>query len=367
MIISNIIIKPVGSTCNLDCSYCFYKNKKTKGLMSDEILSSFIKQYNKLKPLGILEFAFQGGEPMLAGIDFFKNVLKLQKELNRDFTNSIQTNGILLNREWCEFLRDNKFLVGISLDGPKEIHNKFRGNSYSNVENAINLLKEYGVEFNILCCVNSFNVNYPTEIYRLFINLTQHIQFIPIVGQGDCDVLDVQYGNFLKKIFNLWIKNDIGFMFIQNFEQCLVAWTGKNPTICIQSKTCGNNLVLESNGDLYSCDHFVDEQHKLGNILEKDINILLSDKKQDIFGNEKSNFSLSCLKCEYLFVCHGGCPKDRLNGCNKLCNGYKTFFKHIKPYMQKLAFELRQNVKKCGRNDLCPCGSGKKFKNCHMY
>lgn len=404
----NIMAFPSGPICNLACDYCYYLEKselyKTASdfRMSEELLEEYIKQYIDSQPGPQIYFGWQGGEPTLRGLDFFKKALKLQKKYLPEgwqLQNSLQTNAVLIDDQWAEFLSDNNFLVGVSLDGPADLHNKYRKDksgegSYQKVMAGIKKLKEYQVEYNILAVVNEATAKKPKEVYQFFKELeADFIQFIPIV-ERDADgklisrsVEPLEYGQFLIKVFNQWLKNDIGDIFVQIFEESLRAWLGMEPNLCIFSKRCGSAAVMEHNGDLYSCDHFVLPEYKLGNIKDEKIIDLMNSKQQLQFGNaKKEELSEQCRNCDYLFVCNGGCPKNRIveiedgEKINYLCEGYQLFFSYIDPFMKKLAEMVRarktpkamqqemikiyQKKWDVGRNDSCPCGSGRKYKKC---
>ena len=404
----NIMAFPAGPTCNLDCEYCYYLKKtelypEIKSFqMSEEILEEYIKQYIDSQPGPQIYFGWQGGEPTLRGLDFFTKAVELQNKYLPEgwqLQNSLQTNAVLIDDHWAKFLSDNNFLVGVSLDGPAELHNKYRKDkkgkgSHQKVMAGIEKLKEYQVEYNILAVVNEATAKKSKEVYQFFKDLeVNFIQFIPIV-ERDADgklisrsVGPVEYGQFLIKVFNQWLKNDIGDIFVQIFEESLRAWLEMEPNLCIFSKTCGSAAVMEHNGDLYSCDHFVLSEYKLGNIRDDKIIDLMNSKQQLQFGNAKREKLLEqCRNCDYLFVCNGGCPKNRIveseNGekINYLCEGYQLFFSYIDPFMKKLAEMVRarknpnamqqemikiyQKKWDVGRNDPCPCGSGKKYKKC---
>jgi len=406
----NVMAFPNGPICNLDCDYCYYLKKtelysETKNFqMTEEILEEYIEQYIKSKPGPLVNFGWQGGEPTLRGLDFFKKALKLQKKYapaGWQIQNSIQTNAVLINDQWAQFLKENDFLVGVSLDGPKELHNKYRKDkigegTHQKVIAGINKLKEYQVDYNILTVVNNVNAKTPEAVYQFFKEIkADFIQFIPIVEQDQegniisRSVEPKEYGKFLIRVFNQWLK-DLGDIFIQIFEESLSAWAGYGANLCVFSRECGNAAVIEHNGDLYSCDHFVEPEYKLGNIKEKDILAMMNSKQQQDFGRtKKEKLNQKCLKCNYLFFCNGGCPKNRIVDTgdgyklNYLCEGYKLFFDYIDPYMQKLSqllkqqkspkimkkeiLKLYQEIWDVGRNDPCPCGSGKKYKKCCIY
>ncbi|MDD9340906.1 MAG: anaerobic sulfatase maturase [Providencia heimbachae] len=380
----HIMAKPTSYQCNLKCDYCFYLEKEHQEgfgvqklkCMDDSVLREYIRQYIEFSPANEIDFTWQGGEPTMAGLDFFKRVISYQNRYGKgkQIYNSIQTNGVLLNQEWVAFLKENHFLVGISLDGPDWLHDIYRKSNtgksvFDKVINGINLLKEYQVDFNILTVVNNETAKYPEEIYH-FITQTleaHHVQFIPVVEYEmqaikaqhlsypqeagvkqltPWSITGKQYGDFIKRVFDLWVKKDVGKVFVQLFDNSLAAWSGDMPSFCVMQPSCGYGLVAEQNGDIYSCDHFVYPEFKLGNLLTKPLNKLVYSKQQQRFGQQKSNLSSLCLQCEFKFACHGGCPKHRTlkvenKWHNHLCEGYKAIFTHINPYMQYMANELK--------------------------
>lgn len=364
------MIKPRGPICNLRCAYCFYLPKEelyrkgTTFRMPDEVLESFTCQYIRAQKAPEVVFGWQGGEPTLMGLDFFRKAVEIQKVHKKPgmrVLNTLQTNGTLIDKEWCKFLRREGFLVGLSMDGPPELHDIYRIDragrpTFEPTYRALKLLQREGVEFNILCVVNNKNAEYPSEVYRFFKREgVRFIQFIPAVGKADggdvteWTVRPEQWGNFLCTIFDEWIKEDLGKIYVQNFEVALEAWFGINPSLCSHSRTCGNCLAMEHNGDLFSCDHFVDPDHYLGNIMEIPLERLVSSPFQRDFGKGKREKLPSyCFRCPFLFACNGGCPKDRFletpdgePGLNYLCKGYKAFFGHISPYMRAMTDLLR--------------------------
>jgi len=403
----NVMSFPAGPVCNLDCEYCYYLKKtelypETKNFkMTEETLEEYIKQYINSQPGPVINFVWQGGEPTLRGLDFFKKALELQQKYAPDgwkIENSIQTNSVLIDEQWAEFLKENNFLVGVSLDGPAELHNRYRKDkkgkdTHQKVMAGIKKLKEYGVTYNILAVVNDVNAKKPKEVYQFFKKIeVDFIQFIPIVEQNkkgeiiSRSVNSKEYGKFLIGVFNEWL-NDLGDIYVQIFEEAVSAWAGFGANLCVFSPECGKGPVMEYNGDLYSCDHFVESEYKLGNIKNKSILAMMNSNHQQKFGRaKKDNLNSKCLGCDYLFFCNGGCSKNRIidtgdeNKLNYLCEGYKLFFDYIDPFMKKLAQMVKQKntpdlMKKemlkiyqdkwdVGRNDLCPCGSGRKYKKC---
>lgn len=380
-----VMVKPIGSICNLNCTYCYYLEKQklyaetTNFRISDELLETYIRQYIDANEVPNVTFTWQGGEPTLMGLDFFKHIIVLQKKYagNKTISNSLQTNGTLLTDEWCVFLNENNFLVGISIDGPREIHDMHRPQksgqpSWDKVMNGVFLLKKHKVEFNTLSVVHNDNVLYAKEIYQFLKAIgSGFIQFIPIIERkaknvangelelvshdftGEASVTEwsvkpIDYANFITTIFDEWVRNDVGRVFVQLFDVTLASWVGADPGLCVFAEKCGTAAVMEHNGDLFTCDHFVYPQHKLGNIKESLLKTMMQSDKQKAFGDYKlTSLPKYCLKCEYRFACHGECPKHRFlttpdgeRGLNYLCAAYKKIFAHMHPYMQFMADEL---------------------------
>ncbi len=424
----HIMTKPVGPICNLDCKYCFYLEKenlypgKTDWAMPDEVLESYIRQTIEAQSVPVISFAWQGGEPTLLGVDYFEKVVAFQKKYagGKRIENALQTNGVLLDDRWGEFLAVNKFLVGLSIDGPRELHDRYRVDkggqpTFDRVTRGLGTLKKHGVEFNTLTVVQRHNSYHPLKLYRFLKEVgSGFMQFIPcveriaepakprglvLISPGSAERARVtewsvepeQYGRFLSVIFDEWVRNDVGRIFVQLFDVALESWMGLEASLCVFREACGAAMAIEHNGDLYSCDHYVYPENKLGNILEHALESLVNSPQQRKFGLDKRDtLPRYCRECEVRFACNGECPKHRFirtpdgeEGLNYLCAGYKIFFKHIDPYMQFMAEELRQgrppaNVmgwtrqrdvgesapKRPGRNDPCPCGSGKKYKKC---
>jgi len=416
----NLLVKPTGAVCNLDCKYCYFLSKEmlypgSRFRMADELLEEYIKQMIESQNFPEVSISWQGGEPTLMGLDFFRRSIELENKYKKQdsiITNTLQTNGILIDDEWCKFFKENKFLIGLSIDGTKELHDYYRVDrgghgTFEKVVKAARLMQKYDVDFNLLTTVNSKNADYPLEIYRFFRDelKARFIQLIPIVERDndtgfqegsnvtDRSVTAEQWGNFLITIFDEWVRKDVGEVYVLMFDAALASWYGHSPAVCIFAEKCGNALVMEHNGDLYSCDHFVEPKYFLGNILEQHMTDLIISDKQLKFGNDKSDtLPKYCINCEVRFACHGECPKNRFietpagePGLNYLCEGYKKFFKHIDKPMKYMVQKLNMNqapsdiVKyyaeedrkmnelymKAERNDPCPCGSGKKFKHCH--
>ena len=377
----HIMAKPTGPICNLDCKYCFYLEKenlypdKSDFAMSYDVLESFIKQKIEIHNVDQVNFARQGGEPTLLGIDFFKKIVELQKKYSngKRIENGFQTNGILLNDEWCSFFSENNFLIGLSIDGPKELHDKYRvykggQPTFDRVMRGIQFLKKHDVEFNTLTVVNKENSYYPLKVYNFLKEAgSGYMQFIPDVERvseneqlklvlpgykGDAEVTNwsvesLQYGNFLCEIFDEWVRKDVGKYFVQIFDVALESWLGIQQSLCVFNETCGRALAIEHNGDLYSCDHYVYPENKLGNIIEQPLESLIYSEQQVKFGKDKKDtLPKYCLNCEVKFACNGECPKHRFietpdgeNGLNYLCAGYK-FFNRINPYMKFISNEL---------------------------
>ena len=377
-----VMAKPVGATCNLACEYCYYLEKaalygsKPRTLMSDEVLERFIAEYIRSQTTLEVYFTWHGGEPLMRPIAFYRRAMELQEKYSagRTIVNCIQTNGTMIDAKWCEFFRKNNFLVGVSIDGPEEFHDEFRRNkagrpSFRDVLRGINLLNRYGVQWNAMAVVNDFNADYPLEFYRFFRDELhcQFLQFTPVVerirerGDGlklasglDCggeltdfSVTPKQWGNFLCEIFDEGVKNDVGKMFVQIFDSTLANWVGEQPGLCTLNSYCGHAAVMEYNGDVYSCDHFVFPEYRLGNICEKSLAEMMYGVQQQEFAAMKDkNLHSSCRICRYEFACHGECPRNRFvtadgeSGMNYLCEGYYRFFQHAAPYMDFMKREL---------------------------
>ena len=416
----HLLSKPTGAICNLDCAYCFFLAKEmlypgSRFRMADELLEKYIRQLIEAHQSPEVTIAWQGGEPTLMGLNFFQRSIEhAQKYLRPGQTiqHTIQTNGTLLNDEFAAFFKENNFLVGISIDGPREMHDAYRHDkggapTFDKVMRGLSFLKRHGVEWNALTTLNQANVDHPVKVYRFLRDEcgARFIQFIPIVERlhvngvpygsavTERSITARQYGQFLIDVFEEWVRHDIAAVYVQMFDVALANWYGEPPGLCVFSRTCGTALALEHNGDLYSCDHFVEPAHKLGNINETHMIELVASDKQLKFGHDKfDTLPRYCLDCDVRFACHGACPKDRFiatpdgePGLNYLCAGYKMFFHHIDQPMQLMVRLLRQNrapselmrlyadrdqqwqelLDRTGRNDPCPCGSGKKFKNCH--
>lgn len=378
-----VMVKSVGSVCNLSCDYCYYLEKSKlykeakNHVMSEELLEKFIDEYINSQTMPQVLFTWHGGETLMRSISFYKKAIELQKKYARGRTidNSIQTNGTLITDEWCRFFKENNFLVGVSIDGPQEFHDEYRKNrqgqpSFAKVMKGIELLKKHGVEYNAMAVVNDFNADYPLDFYHFFKEIDCHyIQFTPIVERisqradglslssptqhekaelTDFSVSPEQWGNFLCAIFNEWVREDVGNYYIQLFDSTLANWIGEQPGVCSMAKNCGHAGVMEYNGDVYSCDHFVFPEYKLGNLYSNTLVEMMYSDKQTKFGEAKSKtLPTQCKECEFLFACNGECPKNRFTltetgepGLNYLCKGYHKFFKHVAPYMDFMKREL---------------------------
>ncbi|MDJ0497407.1 MAG: anaerobic sulfatase maturase [Acidimicrobiia bacterium] len=420
----HILGKPTGAICNLGCSYCFFLDKEQlyegdRFRMSDEMLDNYIRSLIEMHKVPQVTVAWQGGEPTLMGIDFYRKSIELQERYRKPgmtFLNTMQTNGTLLNDEWCEFLAEHDYLIGISIDGPRELHDAYRVNkrgegTFDKVMEGLRLLQKHNVEYNVLTTVNHINGDYPLEVYRFLRDDagTDWMQFIPVVERvdehgnpadlrgsyaSDRSVGAEQFGSFLITVFDEWLRHDVGSVFVQTIEAAARNWAGMDQSgMCVFNETCGLGLALEHNGDLYSCDHFVDPEFLIGNIGEASIDTLVSSRQQYDFGQDKrTSLPQYCLDCDVRFACHGECPKNRFittpdgePGLNYLCAGFKNFFHHIdRPMrimidlmrrgqpaagvMDILAAEersFRDRLQAAGRNGPCPCGSGRKVKQCH--
>lgn len=374
-----VMLKPVGAACNLACNYCYYLEKSNlykhqpKRQMSEELLERFVKDYIEAQTMNEVVFTWHGGEPTLRPLSFYQKAVELQKKYagGRIIHNSLQTNGTLLTDEWCRFLKANNWLVGISIDGPEAFHDRYRRDSqgrpsWQKVMEGIQLLQRYGVEWNAMAVVNRYNADHPQAFYRFFKSIgCQYIQFTPIVERNvqhadgrhlasindatdapvtDFSVTPEQWGSFLCGLFDEWVKQDIGRVFVQIFDSMLANWVGVAPGSCIYAKECGHAGVMEYNGDVYSCDHFVFPQYKLGNINEHTLIEMLYGEKQRRFSQLKYNkLPRQCKECRWAFACHGECPKNRFvndrygnPGLNYLCAGYRRFFEHIAPTMDEM-------------------------------
>lgn len=371
-----VMLKPVGAACNLRCHYCYYLEKaclykdSSKRVLSEEMLDQFTKEYIEAQTLNDVLFTWHGGEPLMRPLSFYRKALELQKKYGRgrNISNVIQTNGTLLTDEWCRFLHENNWLVGVSIDGPQEFHDEYRrtasgGPSWAKVMRGIQLLNKHHVEWNAMAVVNDFNADYPLDFYHFFKEMgCRFIQITPVVERmvnhadgrhlatftddatapvTDFSVTPEQWGRFLCAIFDEWVRNDVGQTYVELFDCILANWVGVTPGICVYAKECGHAGIMEFNGDVYSCDHFVFPEYRLGNIREKTITEMLYGEQQQQFNRLKSlSLPKECKECEWEFACHGECPRTRFikdvygnPGKNYLCEGYRMFFRHIAPYM----------------------------------
>lgn len=381
-----VMAKPVGSLCNLRCKYCYYLEKShlysdapaaERYSMDERTLENFIRQYIETQTQPEVLFAWHGGEPLMRPMSFYQRAMELQRQYARGhvISNCLQTNGTMLTDEWCEFFRENNWLIGISIDGPQEFHDEYRrsqGNqpSFYKVMKGIRLLQKHGVEWNAMGVVNDFNADYPLETYHFYKEIgCQFIQFAPIIERilthedgrhlasiadkakgelADFSVSPKQYAHFCCTIFDEWVLNDVGKIFIQLFDSTLARWIGQQPGVCSMAETCGHASVIEHNGDVYSCDHFVFPEYLLGNINRDTITSMMYSQRQTAFGKAKrERLPGQCRSCQWLFACNGGCPKDRFrqsdegeDGLNYLCGGYQQYFSHVAPYMDFMKNEL---------------------------
>lgn len=423
----HVMAKPIGPICNLDCKYCFYLEKESlypnvaKWAMADDVLDSYIRQYIEAHDSPVVSFAWQGGEPTLLGVDYFSKLVEIQKKYSngKQIQNAFQTNGVLLNDDWARLFKENGFLIGLSIDGPRALHDTYRVDkggqpTFDKVMRGMEVLKRHSIDFNTLTTVHRGNADQPLEVYRfLRDNGSGFMQFIPIVervaNQATADGLQLispdflgasrvapwsvdprQFGRFLCTIFDEWVRRDVSRVFVQLFDVSLEMWAGLEASLCVFRRQCGAALAIEHCGDVYSCDHFVYPENRLGNIMDSPLETLVNSDQQRSFGEAKeTTLPEYCRQCDVRFACNGECPKHRFMktpdgepGLNYLCAGYKTFFRHIDPYMRFMAAELAARrapanvmqwianrekhaaLQKAGRNDPCPCGSGRKFKHC---
>ncbi|MDH5243685.1 MAG: anaerobic sulfatase maturase [Chloroflexota bacterium] len=445
----HLLAKPTGATCNLDCEYCFFLSKEmlypgSRFRMADDLLDQYIRQLIEAQRVPHVTVAWQGGEPTMMGVDFFRRSVAYVERYRRpgmtvDYT--IQTNGTLIDDELAGFFKEHHFLVGISIDGPRSMHDAFRVDrggapTFDRVMRGLERLRAHEVDYNVLTTLHRANADHPVEVYRFLRDEVgaRFMQFIPIIERLPAPTIDVplaelglspglaqrapwtswrdrplyrqegalvtdrsvtaeQYGSFLSAVFDEWVRRDIGEVYVQMFDVALANWYGEPPSLCIHSETCGTALAMEHNGDMYSCDHFVEDAYKLGNITETPMADLVASEQQRSFGLAKRDtLPRFCRDCDVRFACHGGCPKDRFietpdgePGLNYLCAGYQAFFRHVDKPMRMMSELLRRNrapselvawyatedervraaAAKSGRNDPCPCGSGRKVKNCH--
>ncbi len=409
--LDSVLIKPAGPDCNMACAYCFYLEKS--GLfpesrihrMSDKVLEETVRQVMTQGQKQV-SFSWQGGEPTLMGLSFFEKAVELQQKFGRGHLvgNGLQTNGLLIDEKWARFLRRYSFLVGLSLDGPEHIHDRYRllrngKGSWSRVVDKAKLLLDSGVEVNALIVLNDHSVLFPDEIYEFHKSLgLNYMQFIPCVELDSDDPGQVasfsvppqKYGEFLSKVFDLWLadfKDELPTASVRFFDSVLFSYAGLTPPECTLHEECGVYVVIEHNGDVYSCDFFVEPNWKLGNVIENNLAALLNSEKQAEFGRMKAALPPECRECQWQIYCRAGCTKERLHNpqdrtLNYLCPSYKMFFRHADKRLSQMADEWRrqqmlagiprmmnlepgaQTTQKIGRNDPCPCGSGKKYKKC---
>ena len=405
----HVMAKPTGAICNLDCSYCFYLDKEAlypdgRFRMREEVAKAYIQQVVEAhRGASEVTIAWQGGEPTLMGLAFFASMVSFAESVvgpGQHVTHTLQTNGTLLSDDWAQFLAEKRFLVGISIDGPSELHDAFRRDkrgraTHDRVLDGLDHLRRHNVEYNVLCSVHAANAGHPREVYRFLRDDcgAHFIQFIPIVEHeptaenAECvsarSVGAAQWGTFLVEVFEEWVGADIGEVFVQSFDTTLASFLGVPPGICVFAQTCGDAVALEHNGDLYCCDHFVDPAHLLGNIMTSHVLELVSSPKQRQFGLDKSErLPRFCRECDVLFACNGECPKNRFvtapdgeEGLNYLCAGYQTYFRRVAAPMRIMADLLREGkpaaeitnlIRTAPRNGLCPCGSARKAKLCHL-
>ena len=369
----NIMIKPVGSLCNLKCHYCYYLDKAEiyggrEPRMTEQMLEHFVKEYIRANDVVEVFFNWHGGEPLLAGLDFYRKAVAFQQKYagGKKIHNTLQTNATLITPQWAQFFRANGFLIGVSLDGPQNVHDRYRGGKggasvYDRVIRGIMELYRAGVQYNVMATVNKQSEGRALEIYQFLKSAgTRFIQFMPVVEHvkdglivspetkgaklASWSVSAAGFGKFLCDIFDYWVRNDVGKVFVNQFDAALACWCGVQPGLCAFAQTCGGNAVIEHNGDLYPCDHFVYQDYRIGNVLETDLRTLMNSQKQIKFGIDKRNgLPEKCLRCRWFFACHGECPKHRFNatdkgetGLNALCEGYEIFFSHISPYMDEM-------------------------------
>lgn len=376
--------KPAGALCNLACKYCYYLEKSKlytnnpRHVMSDELLERFTRDYIAMQTSPNVLFTWHGGETLMRPISFYKKALELQKKYagGRNIDNSIQTNGTLITEEWARFFKENHFLVGVSIDGPQEFHDEYRKTrtgkpSFLQVMKGIQWLNRYGVEWNAMAVVNDFNGDYPLDFYHFFKEIGCHyIQFTPVVERyywhpdgrmlaspidgavaelTDFSVSPEQWGKFLCTLFDEWVRNDVGEYFVQIFDSTLAGWMGVPPSLCSMGETCGHAGVMEFNGDVYACDHYVFPEFKLGNIYQDTLTNMMYSERQMRFGNNKRDLlTRQCRECDFLFACHGECPRNRFaqsrdgeDGQNYLCAGYYEYFQHVAPYMDFMKYQLQ--------------------------
>ena len=391
-----VFAKPAGPACNLDCRYCYYLKKRdlypgtSVYRMPEPLLEEYIRQHIAASPAAEVTFSWHGGEPAVLGVDFFSTVVALQRKHTppgRRVINGIQTNGVLIDEEWGRFLAEEHFGVGLSLDGPADLHDGYRVNrggepTHAHAMRAWEILRRHGIPCDILCVVHDRNVRRPLQVYRFIREMgASYLGFLPIIERvaGSATAVTPEsvppaaFGEFLSTIFDEWIRGDVHRIMVQMFDEAARPSMGLDHSLCIFRPTCGELPVLEHNGDFYSCDHFVNPEHRIGNILETPLVELLDSPAQLAFGNAKRDrLPAMCRRCEFLKMCNGGCPKDRFlttpegePGLNYLCAGFQRFFAHCRRHFERMGENTKPSaVPAAGRNDPCPCGSGKKFKKC---
>ena len=377
----NVMLKPAGSLCNLGCAYCYYLDKADiygghEPRMSEEMLETVIREYIAANDVPEVTFNWHGGEPLVLGLDFYRKAMELERKYadGKTVFNTLQTNGTLLTPEWADFLRENRFLVGISIDGPRDVHDKYRKDkggapTFDRVLKGLTLLREHGVEFNTMSTVNNVSEGRGLEVYRFLQSIgSRYMQFMPVVEHvkdrrivppstegarlAPWSVSSMGFGRFMVDIFDYWVRNDVGRYYVGLFDATLANWCGVMPGTCAYDRTCGGNSVIEHNGDLYPCDHFVYPQYRLGNVAETPIRTMMESSRQVRFGIDKRNsLPVKCFQCKYLSLCNGECPKHRFGrtesgetGLNALCAGYYHFYDHTAPYMQKMKELLQQEL-----------------------
>lgn len=381
----NIMLKPAGSRCNLACKYCYYLDKADiyggrEPVMSDEMLETVVREYIAANEVPEVTFNWHGGEPLVLGLDFFRRAVELERKYaaGKKINNTVETNGVLLNQEWADFFAQNDFLVGISIDGPRDIHDKFRRDrggapTFDKVLHGVEILRSAGVEFNAMSTVNAASEGRGAEVYQFLKSLgTRYLQFMPVVEHvkggrivdpsepgaqiAPWSVSASAFGRFLCDIFDQWVRNDVGRYFVGQFDAALASWCRVSPGICAFGETCGGNAVIEHNGDVYPCDHFVYSKYKLGNIADNTIPEMMASDAMVRFGIDKRNsLPSACRQCQWRFACNGECPKHRFNrtergetGLNALCAGYKMFYSHVAPYMDVMKQLLSQGLSPAG-------------------
>jgi len=416
-----VMAKPVGPVCNLDCGYCYYLSRRDlfpageRFRMGAEVLDAYVRSFIAASPGPVVHFVWHGGEPTLAGIDFYRRALELQRRhLPEGWTclNNLQTNGTLLDDGWCAFLAEHHFTVGLSVDGPAPLHDAGRPDrrgrpTHARAMRGLRLLRAHGIEPDVLCTLTSVTASAPLEVYRFFLDQgVRWLQFLPVLGRDATgtptawSVSPDAMGRFLCTVFDEWVRHDVGWMGVQNFLEPLLVVAGKPANLCLMAETCGRALALEHDGSVYACDHFVDPAHRLGNVVDDGLGALLAAPAQLAFGLAKrEGLPAACRACPVGFLCRGGCPKDRFAchsgveaedggegevGLNHLCGGYRSFYWHILPYLERMAImarsgrpvaaivdelarderEERRRWRETSRNGPCPCGSGLKYKRC---